>query len=86
MSQEVDTADARRRKAFMVAQQIGLSRNDRLELAEYILRRDVRSWKDLDDIQISRLLDAMEGFELITEQLSFPRPAPRVARVSPQTS
>jgi len=53
------------RKMFKVASEIGLTRDERLELVAYLLRRDVKSWGDLDDIQVRRVLDALEGYELI---------------------
>lgn len=63
---EPDTVEARRRKLHMVAKEIGLSRDDRIELSQYILRRDITSWKQLDDDQVVRMLDALEGFALVT--------------------
>lgn len=58
---------ARRRKLYMLAKEIGLSDDERHALAEYLLRRDVDTWKDLDDAQVCRLLDAIEGWSLISE-------------------
>lgn len=60
-------AAARRRKLYMLAKEIGLSDEERWSLAEYLLRRDITSWKDLDDAQVCRLLDAIEGWALISE-------------------
>jgi len=59
----------RRRKLMMVSREIGLTRDERLELASYILRRDVTTWKTLSDEQVWRMLDALEGFELISTML-----------------
>ena len=67
MDAECSNAEARRRKAYMVAKQIGLKDEERIDLAGYILRRDITSWTQLDDDQIIRMLDALEGFELIVE-------------------
>ena len=67
MDAESVNAEARRRKAYMVAKQIGLTDEQRMALAETILRRDITSWKQLDDDQIVRMLDALEGYELIVE-------------------
>lgn len=61
------TPVARRRKSFLLCDEVGLDRDQRLELAEYLLRRDVTSWNHLDDDQIGRLLDALEGYQLISE-------------------
>lgn len=49
------------------ASELKLTRDERLELAEYLLRRDISSWKDLSDEQVLRLLDAFTGFELLLE-------------------
>ena len=57
---------ARRKKLFVMAAQLGLLRDERIELASMILRRDMTSWKDLTDEQVIRLLDAMEGYAFIT--------------------
>ena len=56
---------SRRRKAYMIAKEIGLTDEERHELATIILRRDITSWKQLSDAQMTRLLDAMEGYEKI---------------------
>lgn len=68
--ENVTNPEARRRKLHMVAKQIGLTRDERIELAEYILRRDITSYRQLDDSQVIRLLDALEGFELVVHLLS----------------
>ena len=65
-----DSVIVKRRKAMAYAKTYGLSRQDRLDLAEMILRRDVTSWKDLDEDQLTRMLDALEGFSLISHLLS----------------
>lgn len=62
----VDKVESRRRKLYAVAREHGLSREDRLDLAEKFLWCDVESWKDLNDAQISRLLDGFEVHELLT--------------------
>jgi hypothetical protein len=62
---ESGNADARRRKLFHLADLVGLSREERIELAQIMLRRDITSWKQLDDDQIVRMLDALEGYEKV---------------------
>lgn len=69
MADEVGSPQARRKKAFALADELALTRQDRIDLAEAILWRDVESWKHLNDEQISRLLDAMEGYEKISHLL-----------------
>lgn len=74
----MDNADIlRRRKAFQIAQRLGLDRDDRLELARVLLWCDVESWKDLDDSQIRRILDALEGFALVNYILTVHNPLPQ---------
>lgn len=51
---------------FLLAREIGLTREERVELASYLLRRDLTSWKGLDDVQVSRLLDGLESYQLIS--------------------
>lgn len=63
----------RRRKLFSSCDQAGLTKAERIELACYLLRRDVESFADLDDHQICRLLDALEGHHLV-ETLLAQRP------------
>jgi hypothetical protein len=65
----IDKREARRRKLYAIAREHQLTRTDRIDLAEFMLRRDIESWKDLSDGEITRLLDAFEGYELITYQL-----------------
>ena len=75
MATEQDgTREARRRKLFVLADEIGLTRDERVELARVILWRDIESWAGLTDEQVGRLLDAMEGFEKIVHLLSVRSP------------
>ncbi|WP_373070177.1 hypothetical protein [Gemmatimonas sp.] len=68
MSQaETGTPAARRRKIFLLADALGLTRDERIELAEVILRRDLVSWKQLDDAQVDRMLDVLEGAAMVIE-------------------
>lgn len=66
---DVGSAKARRKKAFALADELGLSRADRIELAQTLLWRDLDSWQHLSDEQVGRLLDAMEGWVLISHLL-----------------
>lgn len=61
-----DHAEARRRKLWVLIKEEGLTREERLEWATYALRRDITTFKDLDDAQVSRLLDQIEGHQLIS--------------------
>lgn len=60
----------RRRKLFSVCQALELTKDERIELACYLLRRDIQSYADLSDEQVLRLLDAFEGHHLINELLA----------------
>lgn len=57
----------RRRKLYERAKSIGLTREERIDLAQILLRRDITSWKQLDEAQVVRMLDAIEAAELILE-------------------
>ncbi len=70
MGDPLEGAEARRRKVYMLAKQLRLSREDRLQLAEVLLWRDVPSWSALTDDEIARLLDAFEGYALIAHLLA----------------
>lgn len=65
--QHVDTRSDRFRKVMAAADDCFLTRDDRIDLAEYLLRRDIRSWSDLTEDQLLRLLDAFEGHRLINQ-------------------
>ena len=57
-----------RRKLYQLASDRGLSRVERIEIARYLLRRDITSFDSLDDDQVLRMLDAFEGTLLVLEQ------------------
>ncbi len=61
----------RRRKMFAVAGEIGLTDAEQIELAQYLLRRDITSRKDLSEEQVARMLDALEGYELVSALLAM---------------
>lgn len=52
---------------FVLANELTLTKDERLDLAQAILWRDVVSWKDLTDEQVDRMLDALEGAEKFVE-------------------
>ena len=54
-----------RRKLHLLAREIGLTRTERIELSCYLLRRDITTWKQLDDEQVLRMLDALNGYQMI---------------------
>lgn len=66
-SDDVGSPKARRKKAFALADALGLTRDERIDLAETLLWRDLESWQHLSDEEVSRLLDAMEGGLLIAQ-------------------
>jgi hypothetical protein len=50
---------------FLLVDLIGLTDSERIELAQVMLRRDITSWKQLDDVQVLRMLDVLEGYEKV---------------------
>lgn len=60
-----DSQSAEERKLFLLCDEIGLTRDERIELAQYLLRRDITSFSELEPHQVCRLLDACEGHQLI---------------------
>lgn len=61
----MDTRSPRFVKAMTQARNFGLTRDDRIDLAEYLLRRDIQSWTELTEDQLSRVLDALDGCSYI---------------------
>lgn len=55
----------------MLAKHLGLSHDERIELTQYLLRRDITSWEHLTDDQVVRLLDAVEGYQLINDLMTM---------------
>lgn len=55
-----------RKKLYTLCGELGLTREERLEWASYQLRRDVTSFDALDEEQVGRLLDGIEGFSLLS--------------------
>lgn len=55
----------KRKKLFHYSDTYTLTREERIEFAEILLRRDITSWNDLTDEQVDRLLDAFEGHALL---------------------
>jgi hypothetical protein len=53
------------RLLFQLCSEIGLDRDDRLELAEILLQRDVPTFTDLTDDEVGRLLDAVRGWQYV---------------------
>lgn len=69
MTAESGNALARRRKLFSLADHLGFTRDERIELAKLILWRDITSYANLDDEQVSRLLDCFEGYIAIAHTI-----------------
>lgn len=59
-----------RRRAFSAAKAIGLTRPERLEFAEMILKVDVDTWDTLSTGQLARLVDALDGWHYIDTLLN----------------
>lgn len=75
---DVDTVEARRRKMFALCGEIfgkdEQARTERHELATYLLRRDIDTFTDMPDEQVRRMLDALEGYQMIDVLLSMRSP------------
>lgn len=56
--------DTRRKRAFALADALHLTREERHELAEMLLKRDVASWGSLSNAEMGRMVDALEGYAL----------------------
>lgn len=67
------TPEARRKKLFVLRDELGLTDEERIEFTQYLLRRDITSWTQLDDAQVDRLLDALEGAKLVLALFSLRR-------------
>ena len=72
---------AKRVKLFVYADAFGLTRDERIGLAEMILRRDIGSWKNLTDAQVDRMLDALEGCALVMHLMQQRSPVHGLNRV-----
>ena len=57
-------------KLMVRARDLEMTREERMDFAQFFLRRDITSWKQLNDAQVTRLLDAFEGHHLLNELLS----------------
>jgi hypothetical protein len=53
-----------RRKLHLLSDEIGLTPEERHAWASYALRRDITSWSQLDEAQVLRMLDQLEGYQL----------------------
>jgi len=58
---------AARKKLFQRCKELGLNRQERIDVAQLLLCRDINSFDDLDEEQIGRLLDAFHMAELLIE-------------------
>ena len=52
--------------AMAKANELTLDRADRLELAQMVLYKDVRTWKDLSEGDLCRVNDALSGYVYVT--------------------
>lgn len=62
----IPTVEKARAECFIIAKRWRIDdRESRLQLAEWVVRRDVESWSDLSRYEWSRLLDALRGWEAV---------------------
>lgn len=64
-----------RRKLYTLCKELALTREERLEWATYQLRRDITSFDALDEDQVGRLLDGIEGFSLLSVLIDLRGPS-----------
>lgn len=55
------------RKLWVIVKQLGLTDDERHEFTSMFLRKDDPSWQSLNEREVGRLLDALEGFALIAQ-------------------
>ena len=67
MGAKPGSRQARAVKLFALADDLGLTRDERIEFARTILHRDIVTYRGLEDDQVDRLLDAFEGALLFQE-------------------
>ena len=60
---------AARRRLWVLVGELGLDRDERLELATMALAVEIESWKDLSDEQVFRLCDVLDGYGYVAELL-----------------
>lgn len=66
----VEGQSDRRRKAYALATDIGLTRDERIALAQIVIfNEEITSWRQLSDGQMGRLLDALEGYVYVNHML-----------------
>ena len=54
-----------REAIFCVAREFRLTRAERLEVAAYVLNREVSSYTELSPVELGRMLDAFQGAKYI---------------------
>lgn len=65
-----------RRRAFASAKLAGLTTEERHELAEALLKRDVTSWEGMYEAEFRRICDALDGHHYIATLLAQRGPKP----------
>lgn len=65
MPDPIEPSESKRRKCYALAKELGLTTQERHDLAQVLLRRDITSWGQLNERQYERVLDALEGFTLV---------------------
>lgn len=61
----VDTRSVQFKRAMALAGKFELTRDDRIDLAEMLLKRDIDSWARLTESELVRLIDALQGTEYV---------------------
>lgn len=81
LPQDAPMTSRQKRRLFAQSSSLGFTPQDRRDLAEMILKKDIESWKTLTFGDANRLIDAFEGFEkiswILTNQIKAPNSSPR---------
>ena len=80
MRQANEQTPGQRKLAHSLARELLLDREDRLALAEVLCERDVGSWNELSWEELSRVIDAMNGYVLVRHARLEKSRAPEGAR------
>lgn len=58
--------EKQRKRLFACAGELGFDRQERIDLAQVILGRELTSWSHVTDEEADRLVDCFDGYDKIT--------------------
>lgn len=65
--QTTEPQTTKRIQCYAIAKELGLTREERHELAEMVFKKDITSWKQLSDSQMERLAEGLFIVECVGE-------------------